>query len=165
MALAFVRTAGLWVITASFVLAAILSILPLPDAIALYRPQWVALVLIYWVMALPHRVGLLTAWLIGFLMDVLQGSLLGLNGLALALVAYLALSLYRRLRMFTLLQQSWTVLVLIGLHQLVSFWVLTMSDQNVPSNMMFILPAFSSAILWPLIFLGLRHLRRSFMIS
>ena len=53
------------------------------------------------VVALPDRIGLFSAWIAGFFMDVLEGSLLGLNALALALVAYLALSLYQRMRMFT----------------------------------------------------------------
>jgi rod shape-determining protein MreD len=165
MSLAFAKPRGLWIIAGTFLLAAVLSILPLPQALELCRPEWLALVLIYWVMALPHRIGLITAWVLGFFMDVLQGNLLGLNGLALALVAYLTLSLYQRLRMFTLLQQSSIVLILIGLHQLVIFWVLTMSNQNVPSNMMFMLSALSSAVLWPLVFISLRYLRRAFLVS
>ncbi len=152
---------GLWVIIASFIVAALLLVMPLPESLDYYRPEWIALFLIYWVMALPHRVGLLSAWIIGLFVDVLEDSLLGLNALVLALVAYLALSLYRRLRMFTMLQQASTVFILIGLHQLVSFWILTVSEQNTSPNLMFLVSAFSSALIWPLVFYGLRYLRRS----
>ena len=46
------------VIYLSLVLGLILMILPLPDWVQAYRPNWVALILIYWSMALPKRVGL-----------------------------------------------------------------------------------------------------------
>ncbi|MEY3661077.1 MAG: hypothetical protein RLZZ169_1903, partial [Pseudomonadota bacterium] len=68
-----------WVIVLSLVFAGVLAVLPLPGWLELWRPDWVALVLVYWVIALPQRVGLLTAWLVGFLVDVLKGTLLGLN--------------------------------------------------------------------------------------
>lgn len=158
----FNRHHGGWIIFVSFVFAALLTVLPLPEWLESYRPEWVAMVVIYWVMALPDRVGLFSAWIVGFFMDVLEGSLLGLNALALALVAYLALSLYQRMRMFTAVQQSSTILILVGIHQLLSFWVLTANNQNIAPNLIFMISALSSAIVWPFIFLVLRYLRRTF---
>ena len=159
------RIGGGWIIFGTFVLAAIFTVLPMPRWLESYRPEWVALVVIYWVMALPHRVGLVTAWIAGFFLDVLEGSLLGMNALALALVAYLALSLYQRMRMFTAVQQSSTVLILVGIHQLLAFWVLTANNQNTAPNLIFMISALSSAIVWPFVFLSLRYLRRSFQVS
>lgn len=156
---------GGWIIFATLMLAALFTVLPLPEWLEAYRPEWVALVVIYWVMALPDRIGLFTAWITGFFMDVLEGSLLGLNALALALVAYLALSLYQRMRMFTAIQQSSTILILVGIHQLLSFWVLTANSQNTAPNLIFMISALSSAIVWPFIFLGLRYLRRTFNVA
>jgi len=156
---------GGWIITVTFLLAALLTVLPLPEWMESYRPEWVALVVIYWVMALPDRIGLFTAWVSGFFLDVVEGSLLGMNALALALVAYLALSLYQRMRMFTAVQQSSTVLILVGIHQLLSFWVLTANSQNTAPNLIFMISALSSAIVWPFVFLGLRFLRRTFRIT
>jgi len=156
---------GGWIITVTFLLAALLTVLPLPEWMESYRPEWVALVVIYWVMALPDRIGLFTAWISGFFLDVVEGSLLGMNALALALVAYLALSLYQRMRMFTAVQQSSTVLILVGIHQLLSFWVLTANSQNTAPNLIFMISALSSAIVWPFVFLGLRFLRRTFRIT
>ncbi|MBN4075395.1 MAG: rod shape-determining protein MreD [SAR86 cluster bacterium] len=155
---------GIWVVLASFLVASLMLVMPLPDWLEYYRPEWMALAVIYWAIALPHRFGLVSAWILGFFVDVLEGSLLGLNGLVLALVAYLALSLYQRLRMFTMLQQASTVFMLIGLHQLVSFWVLTVSSQNTSPNLMFLVSAVTSAIVWPLVFYLLRYLRRSFRV-
>tara|TARA_R110000772_G_scaffold120071_4_gene226293 strand:- start:2707 stop:3210 length:504 start_codon:yes stop_codon:yes gene_type:complete len=155
---------GIWVVVVSFLIAAFLLVMPLPEWLEYYRPEWMALAVIYWVMALPNRIGLLSAWVLGFFVDVLEDSLLGLNGLVLALVAYMTLSLYQRLRMFTMLQQASTVFMLIGLHQLVSFWVLTVSNQTTSPNLMFLVSALSSAIVWPLVFYILRYLRRSFRV-
>ncbi|MDG2090611.1 MAG: rod shape-determining protein MreD [Gammaproteobacteria bacterium] len=156
---------GIWVILVSFLIASLLLVMPLPSWLEYYRPEWMALAVIYWSMALPHKFGLIGAWILGFFVDVLEGSLLGLNGLVLALVAYLALSLYQRLRMFTMLQQASTVFMLVGLHQLVSFWVLTVSNQNTSPNLMFLVSAVTSAVIWPLVFYGLRYLRRSFRVG
>ncbi|MCD8513982.1 MAG: rod shape-determining protein MreD [Nitrincola sp.] len=78
---------GFLIIFATFLLGLILSQLPLPDFLMWYRPEWVALVLIYWVMMLPHRVGLMSAFFMGLLLDVIRGSVLGLNALSLTLIA------------------------------------------------------------------------------
>jgi len=156
---------GGWIILGTLVLAALFTVLPLPDWLEAYRPEWVALVVIYWVVALPDRIGLFSAWITGFFMDVLEGSLLGLNALALALVAYLALSLYQRMRMFTAIQQSSTILILTGIHQLLSFWVLTANSQNTAPNLIFMISALSSAIIWPFVFLALRYIRRTFNVA
>jgi len=156
---------GGWIILGTLVLAALFTVLPLPLWLEAYRPEWVALVVIYWVVALPDRIGLFSAWIAGFFMDVLEGSLLGLNALALALVTYLALSLYQRMRMFTAIQQSSTILILVGIHQLLSFWVLTANSQNTAPNLIFMISALSSAIIWPFVFLGLRYIRRTFNVA
>ncbi len=156
---------GLWFIVLTLVIASLLGIIPLPQWLEIWRPEWIALVLVYWVIALPHRVGLFTAWIAGFFVDVLEGSLMGLNAIALTLIAYGALSLYQRLRMFTPLQQSVTILMLIGVYQLLIFWVLTATGQNTPHNLLFVVSAFSSALLWPPVFVLLRHGRRSLKVA
>lgn len=159
------RARNLWVIVLSLLFAGVLAIVPLPTWLELWRPDWVALVLVYWVIALPHRVGMLTAWLVGFLLDVLKGTLLGLNAGVLTLMAYIALTLYQRLRMFTPLQQSITILMLIGTGQLLVFWVQTATGQNTAENLSFVLTAVTSALLWPLVFVWLRFWRRSFHVT
>jgi rod shape-determining protein MreD len=80
---------GGWVIVVSFLLAFWLSEIPLPGGLDRFRPDWVAMVLIYWGMALPHRIGIGVGWGVGLLLDVGRGGLLGQHALALAVVAYL----------------------------------------------------------------------------
>jgi rod shape-determining protein MreD len=159
------RPHGTWFILLTIVIASLLGITPLPPWLEIWRPEWIALVVVYWVIALPHRIGLFTAWTVGFFADVLEGSLLGLNAIALTLIAYVALSLYQRLRMFTPLQQSTTILMLIGVSQLLIFWVLTATGQNTPQNLMFVVSALSSALVWPLVFVLLRFGRRALKVT
>lgn len=156
------RAHALWVILLTFLIAYLLAIVPMPVWAMNFRPEWVSLVLIYWVMALPYRIGIGSAWVAGLFMDILEGSILGLNALVFALLAYITLSLHKRLRMFSALQQSGLIIAVIGLDLLVSHWLQLVSGQTVASGMLFLMGAVSSALLWPFIFQLLRHLRRSF---
>ena len=107
----------------TFLVAFVLLVVPLPDWLQWARPEWVTLTLIYWCIALPQRVGITIGLLAGLGVDVLEGSLFGQHGLALVVVAFLALILYQRLRVYSLLQQSAVVFVLVGISQLLCQWV------------------------------------------
>ena len=155
---------GLWVVVLSFLLAYLLAVIPLPEWAMNYRPEWVPMVLIYWVMAMPYRVGIGSAWVAGLLLDVLEGSILGLNGLSLVIIAYVTLSLHQRLRMFSSLQQSGLVFALVGLNLMVCHWLQIMTQQTVSSNLMFLMAALTSAVIWPTLFHLLRRIRRSFAV-
>ncbi len=156
------RAQGIWVIVVTFFIAYLLAIVPFPEWAMNYRPEWVPLVLIYWVMALPYRAGIGSAWIAGLVLDILEGSILGLNALALVIIAYITLNLHRRLRMFSLLQQSGLVGVLVGLNLVMCHWLRIISGQSVPSNQLYLLAAATSIAVWPFLFQILRPLRRGF---
>ncbi len=156
------RAHSIWVILLSFFIAYLLAIVPFPEWAMNYRPEWVPMVLIYWAMALPYRVGIGSAWAAGLVLDVLEGSTLGVNALALVLVAYVALSLHLRMRMFSTLKQSGLVLALVGLNLMLCNWLQIVTGQSVSSNLMFLMAAVTSAVIWPSLFQLLRQIRRSF---
>ncbi|RRJ83708.1 rod shape-determining protein MreD [Aestuariirhabdus litorea] len=158
------RPRGGMVILLSFVAALLLAVIPLPGWGVLVRPEWVALVAIYWVLALPERIGVGWAWSAGLMLDVIQGTLLGQNALGMVVVAYIMMRLHRRMRMFPLPQQSLIVFVAIGLYQMVALWVRSVTGAVAP-DLSFLLPAISSAVIWPWLFLILRDLRRRFRIN
>jgi len=81
------------------------------------------MVLIYWCMALPTRVGVGTAWSVGLMLDVLYGSMLGENALAKSLIAFLAVRFHLQLRMFPRWQQAVVVLLLVILNNLLVLWI------------------------------------------
>lgn len=155
---------GGWIIIASFFVAYILTVLPLPGWAALLRPEWIALVLIYWCMALPQRVGVGVAWIAGLFLDVIRGGLLGQQALSLCIVAYITLKLYQRIRVAPLWQQSFSILVLMILHMLVVLWIKGIIGQP-PQSWTYWLPALTSMLLWPVTFSGLRELRRHYHVS
>ncbi|HAJ75431.1 MAG TPA: rod shape-determining protein MreD [Gammaproteobacteria bacterium] len=151
-----------WVIFLTFFIAYLLAIVPFPEWAMNFRPEWVPMVLIYWVMALPYRIGIGSAWMAGLILDILEGSVMGLNSMALVIIAYVTLSLHLRLRMFSSLQQAGLVLALVGLSLMLSNWLQIMTGQTVTSNLMFLMAALTSAVIWPSLFQLLRQIRRSF---
>ncbi|PCJ16160.1 MAG: rod shape-determining protein MreD [Gammaproteobacteria bacterium] len=155
---------GTWVIVFSFCVAYFLALLPFPHWAEWGRPEWVALVLLYWVIALPHRVGVMTGWMVGLGVDVMEGSVLGLNALSLAVMAYLAILLHRRLRVFPAWQQALAVLVLVGLSQLM-VRVISNLVGGMPSTMWYWVPSIVSAFLWPWLLVILRFIRRRFVVT
>jgi len=155
---------GYGVILLTFLCACLLAVLPLPQWLLWARPEWVALALVYWVIALPHRVGIATAFALGVGLDMLEGALLGQNAFALVVVATLSLTLYQRLRVYSLWQQSAVVFVLIGINQLICQWVQNLQGVGAQS-LLFLLPALTSALLWPVVLQVLRSLRRGYQVS
>lgn len=158
------KASGRGIIVVTLVIALWLSVIPMPDWARWARPEWVAMVLIYWVIALPHRVGIGAAFFTGLALDLVEGEPLGQNAFALGVVAYLALILYQRMRMYTAWQQAGIVFVLIGLNQLLCHWVQTLITKVVPT-MLFLLPTLVSALLWPTVMPLLRKMRRHFLVT
>jgi rod shape-determining protein MreD len=143
----------------SIVIALMLTSLPLPESTVVYRPDWLVLVLIYWCMAIPERVGIFTGWVVGLMIDVMHGSLLGQNALALAIISYIVSLVHLRVRMFPLWQQSLFVFLLIMLHLAITAWIRGVAGQF-SIDWFYWTPAVTSALVWPFLFVVLRDFRR-----
>jgi len=155
---------GWGLVIASFLAAFALTIVPLPEAAEPFRPEWAALVLIYWCLALPTRVGVGIGWSAGLVIDVLQGTLLGQHALGFTMVAFITLKLHQRLRVHPLGQQAVSVLLLLSVNQLLVLWVHGMMGQP-PTRWSYWMPSLTGALLWPATFLLLRRLRRRYRIG
>ena len=155
---------ALWVIATSFLLAFMLTAMPLPDWAAPWWPAWVAMVLIYWCMALPERVGIGVGWLAGLLLDAQTGALLGQNALAFTALAYVILLGHRRLRVSPPPQQALFVCLYVLLLQCFTLWIRGLLGMPLP-GWSFLLPALTSMILWPRLFRLLRGARRRFRVA
>jgi rod shape-determining protein MreD len=147
------------VIHLSLVVALILMILPLPDWAQMYRPNWMALMLIYWSMALPKRVGLWFAFFSGIVLDTSLGTLLGQHTLALVIVVYFNLLFYQRIRVLALAQQAIYVFALLLINQVVIAWVEGIMGRPTPLLAYFGAPLIGMLI-WPWVFVILRDIRR-----
>ena len=152
---------GRWVITATFVFALLLTVLPMPDPAAAWRPAWVALVLVYWCMAAPDQVGVVAGWTAGLLLDVMTGTLLGQHALGLSVVAYIAHRTHRRVRVLPLWRQGITVFGLVFLYQALVLWSNGIRGIPVMASAYWISPLVSM-LLWPWMFVVLRVVRRRY---
>lgn len=155
---------GLLIIMGTFIVALMLSQIPLPTFLEWWRPEFVALFVIYWILALPQRFGVGSAWILGFMLDSLKGSVLGINAIALTIIAFSTLLLHKRMRMYPLWQQAFVVFGLIVINQLIFFWFQALAGTTA-GNLNFLIPAVVSALLWPWVFVVLRSIRRTFKIS
>lgn len=139
--------------------AMVLRVMSLQSGLDELNPDWIALVLIYWCIALPERFGVFTAFVIGLLSDVLTGSLLGQYALTYVLISYFSIMQHRRLRQFPLLQQCLFVLIcLLGERSLI-FGVEIMKASAGQLPLAFWYPILTGAAAWPLVFLTLRSIR------
>lgn len=154
----------IWIVFTTLLVASMLAIIPLPDWASAWRPNWVAMTLVYWCLALPERVGVTTAWMAGIILDVLSDTLLGLHAFAFIWVAYVSIKLHTRWRVFPVWQQAGGVFLLCLLCQAWYAWVLGMLG-NGPQNLEFLYPSISSMLLWPWLFILLRDIRRNFQVS
>lgn len=149
-----------FVIVLTVIIAMMLMLVPLPDTARYFRPEWVVLTLMYWAMALPHRVSIGVGWLTGLLMDVMMGGTLGVMAFSYAFAVYLIARFHLQLRQYPLWQQALTILSVVTLVHLVSImaarpdleWVLWM-------------PVVTSTLMWPVMYAVLRKIRRTFLVS
>lgn len=137
--------------------ALILSVFPLPAVIESFRPDWVAIVLLYWSFVEPHRYGLLTAAFAGVVLDTLTGSLLGQHALGLLVIVYLSQRFYFRIRAFPASQVAVVVIALLGLYEFILFWIDGIAGRTVPLIERWA-PVAGGALVW---LLGIALLERS----
>lgn len=159
---------GGWVILLSLGVAMVLSVIHLPESwpqwLGWMRPAWMVLVVFYWVMALPHRIGLITAWCIGLLADVLFADPLGVNGICLAALTFVTWSFYERFRMYSVAQQGALVFLVVLAMELLRLFA-QMVARHGDISWMVLWTAVTSTLAWPLVYLVLRRLRRQFDVS
>ena len=135
-------------IGASLLAALALNLLPMGRHPA--QPDMLALVLVFWNVHQPRRVGVGLAFLFGLLMDVHEGALLGQHALAYTLLSYGAITLHRRLTWFSLPAQALHILPLFLAAHLVTLVVRLLAGGMFPG--WWLLAALAAeALLWPLV--------------
>lgn len=139
-----------WFIALSLFVALLLNFLP--TSAWPWMPDWVALVLVFWSIREPRRVGMGVAFLLGLIMDVADASLLGQHALAYVLASYAAAAISRRILWFPLGQQALHVLPLLLVVQGVQFVVRAMPGIVLPGLSYFIGPFVGAALWVPLTF-------------
>ncbi|MEC9375309.1 MAG: rod shape-determining protein MreD, partial [Pseudomonadota bacterium] len=103
----------IWPLYLTLVIALALEITPLINSFQMLRPPIIAMVLIYWIMMWPERIGLGTAFLFGIGLDILHGQILGQNAMSLTIIAYLTIRFHLQIRIFPLWQLTIIVFALL----------------------------------------------------
>lgn len=147
----------------TLIVGLMLAIMPLPDTIKALRPDWLALLMIFWAIQLPRTWSVGTAWIVGIVLDVAYGTLLGQHALALCLVVFVTVRLHLLMRVFPLLQLTATVFALLALYQFVLFWINGVAGISSPS-IAYWGPVITGTLIWPLVYMfmsGIRYRTRS----
>lgn len=140
----------------SLVVGLLLSVLPLPPLLQDWRPEWLKLVVIFWVMNAPMVAGIWLAVFSGLLLDVLLAVPLGLNASSLVFIVYVARMTKRWSGVFSIRQTSLLVCLLLLGGRLLNHVELALAG-DAPEGLSFYLPALSSALIWPTVMLSLRR--------
>ena len=143
------RPAKPWFILLSMVVGLLLNLVPVGQPILTYRPDFLALVLLYWCIQEPRFVGVGTAWVVGLMMDVGDATIFGQHALAYAMLAYGAEFFRRRVLRFPLWQQAVQVAVLLLFCSLLVLLVRFVGGAALP-KWTYLLPPLVGALLWPL---------------
>ncbi|EFX91382.1 rod shape-determining protein MreD [Actinobacillus ureae] len=147
------------VLISIFMIAFVLEIMPWPIGFQGLRPNWLILVLIYWALALPNKVSVGTAFVAGIVWDLVLGSILGIHALVLSIAIYFVAKYHLILRNLSLwLQAILVMLYVVAIRFLIYFVELVLHSAEFNSQE--VLGAIISGILWPWIFLLMRHIRR-----
>lgn len=134
----------------SFLGAAVLSVVPLPDMLTWFRPEWFLIVLLYWLLSAPHSVSLSAAWGIGIFNDLLVGGVLGGHALIFVCVVYLMKRFQHRIAAFPIQQQLMAISLFLTLQVLCSA-LLDRLNHDIVSLGFYGIVAVASIISWPLV--------------
>lgn len=136
-------------------------LLPWSGTALTLRPDFVLLVIIYWLIRAPNLCNVGTAWFAGLLVDLLTGGLFGQYALAYTITAFFAVYYQRRLVLFNHTQQLLYVLLLLIIAQITLLILKTFAGAE-SLGLMYLLPSFTGILLWRIaVFFGLKTGGRS----
>jgi len=131
----------------SLVVALLVNMVPIGRAV--WMPDLLALVIVFWGVHQPARVGIGAAFVFGLCMDVHQSSMLGQHALSYTTLGFFAITIHRRLLWYPVLSQALQVLPLFALSQLIEVVTRMIGGGVFPGWTVLISPAIEAA-LWPL---------------
>ncbi|MBI4193700.1 MAG: rod shape-determining protein MreD [Betaproteobacteria bacterium] len=137
-------------IVATLIAALLANLLPWSGWWLWLRPDFVALIVLYWCIEEPRTLGFTAAWLLGLLMDVADGSLFGQHALAYSILAYAGIVLHRRVQRFSVTPQMLHVIPLLLLNDIIVLLIRMLTGSDFPGYQYFI-GSFIGGALWPVI--------------
>ena len=153
------RVRGLnWLFWGGIAASFLLQLAPVPAVLLPFKPYWLALVLIYWMIELPERVPLGLCFALGLVADLIGGEVLGEQALRLCILCFIVLRFRSRLRFFPMWQQTLAVLALLLNDRIVYLMVHAIAGDP-PPGLDFWFAPITGVLAWPWLFLLLDDLR------
>ncbi|MFZ7343470.1 rod shape-determining protein MreD [Avibacterium volantium] len=151
-------------IVSTFLIAMVLEIAPWPTSLHNFKPAWLLLVLTYWILAMPSKISVGTAFLMGIAWDLVLGSTLGIHALVLSIFAYLLAVNSVLIRNLSLWMQGiFVILAVFGVR--IGIFIVELFLHSAVFNWQEIFGAITTGVLWPWIFLLLRKVAKQFHIG
>ena len=132
----------------SLLAALMLDLLPLGRVP--WMPDFLAVVLVFWSIHQPRRVGLAVAFVFGLALDVHQASLLGQHALAYTVLIYCAIMIHRRILWFSVPGQALQLLPLFALAHAITILLRLIGGAMFPGWQVLLGPVLEAA-LWPIV--------------
>lgn len=142
----------------TLVVGLMLTIMPLGERVEPFRPDWLALLMVFWAMQLPRTWSVGTAWIVGIVLDVAHGTLLGQHALALSVIVFVTVRFHLLMRVFPLSQLTATIFALLALYQFILFWVNGVAGVVAPA-IAYWAPVITGTALWPFLYVFLSGIR------
>lgn len=137
-------------IVTTLVIAAVLNMMPWTGLASWLRPDFVALVLLYWIIEQPRRIGFTVAFVLGLLMDVADGAFLGQHALSYTILAYAGIAINRRVRMFGATAQIVHVIPVLLVNDVIVLGIRLLAGAEFPGYRYY-LGSFIGGALWPIV--------------
>jgi rod shape-determining protein MreD len=115
-----------------------------------WMPDPLAVVIVFWSVHQPLRIGVVAAFLFGLAVDVHQASLLGQHALAYTTLSYFAITIHRRLLWFTVPSQAVQVLPLFAAAHAIELAIRMIAGGSFPGPLFLLAPVVEAA-LWPVV--------------
>lgn len=146
-------------VSVSAFVALVLTVVQLPGWLFYFWPDWIAIVVAYWALVTPKRVGPFVGFVIGTLLEVLFVRKFGVLGFGLATLAFIVNATSQQLRALSIWQQMISMGVFISFFKLLTGWLSGLvSGFTITSEYWYSL--LGSVLIWPFAYILLEELRR-----
>lgn len=143
--------------------ALFLEIVHFPTEMEMFRPDFLALVLIYFAFFDPGRINIGLAWICGLILDLLSGAPLGINALICASQVFIIHTQFKRFANYIIYQQA----IIIGIVNIIAHTAVYWLEHLLGAgnyHVSFIVPACATAVMWMFVALLLKYLCKKFAV-
>ena len=149
---------SLLLLTKITIIALIIGAISLPSVLEIFSPFWMLIFFIYWIIYTDTKGLYLFALILGLLTDILQGSILGQNALALLISSAFIFNVKKSFYVSNITTQQ-VYVFFASLIYLIALILTHLAIQGFDLSWLVILSPFTGSIIWPLVRLFLAKLK------